>query len=59
MLAYFLADEIRDELEEFVINQKSCNTIDIQVFLKIIDDFTDTVFDFIEEENSELQKNCY
>ena len=55
-IAYFLADEIRDDLEDPVVNQKKLNTRGIQVFLQVMDDFIDTVFDLIEEENPELQE---
>ena len=55
-IAYFLADEIRDNLEDLVANQKKFNTRGIQVFLQIVDDFIDAIFDLIEEENPELQE---
>ncbi len=55
-IAYFLADEIRDNLEALVADQKKHNTRGIQVFLQVVDDFIDAVFDLVEEENPELQE---
>jgi len=55
-IAYFLADKIRDDLEDLVVNQKKLNTRGIQVFLQVVGDFIDAVFDLVEEENPELQE---
>ena len=55
-IAYFLADEIRDDLEALVADQEKHNTRGIQVFLQVVDDFIDAVFDLIEEESPELQE---